>query len=244
MSIKIDLKIFLFLLLFLLTSQLEMYILLMLFACLHELAHLCTGMILGFKVQEFKITPVGLQVGFKIKCDEYNEKVLKGNMLGIKKAIIAIAGPVFNFLISAILVKLKNVEGINLQQQIYQNIIFANILIGLFNLIPIYPLDGGRIVSEILHIFIGLNKSYKYTHIISKITVIILTVISSIAILYLQNISIFIIVSYLWIIVIKESLIYKTKKQINEIEENLYKQKQYCEIDNLYLREKSITLKN
>ncbi len=40
MSIKIDLKIFLFVILFWLTSQIELYAVLMIFALIHELGHL------------------------------------------------------------------------------------------------------------------------------------------------------------------------------------------------------------
>lgn len=46
MSVKIDLKILLFILLFCVTSQIEIYLLLMLFAIIHELGHLCAGLML------------------------------------------------------------------------------------------------------------------------------------------------------------------------------------------------------
>ena len=202
--IKVDLKIFLFLLLFLITTQLEMYILLMIFAILHELGHLVAGLILKFKPQEISIIPVGLQIKFEVKCEEYNKKILKGTSIALKRGIIAIAGPLTNFIIVcviALLVKLEpslaNIEfyGIN-----YLTLIYANTLIGFFNLLPIYPLDGGRIVKEMLHIFLGLTKAYKYTRIISKVTLIVLTVIASILILYLHNIAIPIIVVYLWLL--------------------------------------------
>ncbi len=221
MSIKIDLKIFLFLFLFFLTSQIEIYILLMIFACIHEIAHLITGILLKFKPKELKITPIGLQIRFYIKCNDYNQKIGKGNYLGIKKMIIALMGPITNFVIALILIMLKSKGIITINPNLYQNCIYANILIGLFNLIPIYPLDGGRILNEILHLIFGLKKSYYYTHIISKITIIMLTMTASIAILYLQNIAILIIIIYLWILAIKESNIYHTKEKIEEISENI-----------------------
>ena len=92
--------------------------------------------------------------------------------------------------------------------------IYANFLIGIFNLIPIYPLDGGRILKEFLYIFKGLKKSYIYTYKISKITIIVLTAISSIAILYLRNFAVVIILIYLWALVFIERSRYKRKMMI------------------------------
>ena len=99
-------------------------------------------------------------------------------------------------------------------------IVYSNILIAIFNLIPIYPLDGGRIIKNILHIFYGLKKAYIYTNKISNIVVIILTAISSIAILYLKYISILIILAYLWWIVILENKKHKSKMRIYRLMEN------------------------
>lgn len=44
MNIKIDLKIFLFAILFYLTKQIEMYATIMVFAIVHELGHLICGL--------------------------------------------------------------------------------------------------------------------------------------------------------------------------------------------------------
>ena len=97
MSIKIDLKIFLILLLFLFTSQIEIYIILMFFALIHELGHCLAGMVLGLKPQTIRIMPFGVRIEFKIPCEEYNKKILKGNSLAIKKCIIACARSINQF---------------------------------------------------------------------------------------------------------------------------------------------------
>lgn len=217
MSIKLDLTILLFILLFCLTSQIEIYILLMLFAMIHEIGHLCIGIILGFKPREIKITPVGMKIQFKPKYEEYNKKTGKGNVLTIKRAIVAMAGPLTNFLIIFIMVIAMNFNSQLLISELSTRIIYSNFLIGIFNLIPIYPLDGGRIIKEILHIKFGLQKVHTYTYNISKITIILLTIISSIAILYIQNISIIIILAYLWGLMLVERKKYNAKERMNKI---------------------------
>lgn len=231
MSIKIDLMIIIFLLLFCITSQLEIYLILMLFACIHELGHLCMGLILGFKPQEIQLNPIGMRIEFKTQIEEYNQKIEKGNTLAVKRAIVAAAGPMTNFLVIVIMIIASTINEKLMLSEVCTTIVYANFLIGFFNLIPIYPLDGGRIIKEILHIKQGLKKSCHNTYKISKITIVILTAISSIAILYIQNISIIIILIYLWGLVILERKKYLQKKVIYSkvIEkEQQIKEQEFC----------------
>ena len=215
MSIKLDLKIFLFLFLFLLTSQLEMYLLLMLFAIIHELGHLAAGLILKFKPEEIKLTPVGLQIQFKVSDEEYKLNNVKSYT--IKKAIIALAGPLTNFIIATIMIAIAQIN-IDLQYTyMFSLIVYSNLLIAMFNLIPIYPMDGGRVVKEILSIILGKTKAYKITYMISKTVLILLTAAASIAILYIHNIAILIIIAYLWYLEIAEIRKYNRRKNIEKL---------------------------
>lgn len=93
-------------------------------------------------------------------------------------------------------------------------IIYSNILLFLFNLIPIYPLDGGRILKELIYIHSGLEKSYYITNEISNISVIILTIASSFFILIYKNVIIVFVIAYLWTLVIINN---KNIKKIKEI---------------------------
>ena len=216
MQIKINLRIFIFIIIFCLTRQIEIYGLLMLFAFFHELGHLFTGFILGFKPYSLGINPLGLSINFRIKAEDYNEKIKKGNILALKKLIIAFGGPAVNFLI-VILFLFCDIKIFNCPREF---VIYSNLLIGLFNLIPIYPLDGGRILKNALHIFLGLEDTYSYTNLISNISIIVLTILSSICILYLKNIAVLLIIGYLWYLVINENKIYNQRLRIYEIIKN------------------------
>lgn len=210
MQIKVDLKIFIAILIFLLTEQLNIYIVFMLFAIIHELGHVLTGIILGFKPKNIEVLPIGISACFYMQCDDYNKKINYANRFVLKKVIISCAGPITNFII-AIIFYFFDFSIFNISREF---IIYTNLIIGIFNLIPIYPLDGGRIIKNILHIKIGLKKSYKYTKIIANLTIIILTIFSSMAILYLKNISIVLILIYLWGIVIIQNKKYESKMNI------------------------------
>lgn len=214
MQIKINIKIFFFIIIFSITRQIEIYGILMLFAFFHELGHLFAGVCLGFKPHSLSINPLGLAINFKVGPEDYNKKIRNGNILALKKLIIASSGPAVNFLLVFIFSKHGDINFFNISQEF---LIYANLLIGLFNLIPIYPLDGGRIVRNLLHIVTGLENTYNYTNMISNISIIILTVFSSIIIVYLKNISIILIIGYLWHLVINENKLYAQKMRIYEL---------------------------
>lgn len=210
MKIRIDLKIFIFAILFYLTKQIEIYALLMIFALLHECGHLISGLILKFKPEKINIMPMGVSISFKIPIDDYNIKIKNANLLSIKKIIIALSGPIINIIIAIILIFFD----FNLDEIKRLNIIYANIIICIFNLLPIYPLDGGRILKQIIKIKYGVINSIKYTNKIQNIIMILVTIISSIAIYYFKNISILFIIIYLWILVINENRRYKIRSKI------------------------------
>jgi len=218
MQVKVNLKIFIFLFIFLLTRQIEIYAFLMLFAFLHELGHLLAGLMLNMKPRVLEIAPYGFSISFEDNYISCNKKIKNSSMVSIKKILIASAGPIVNLIMILIIYAYYFISKNNYIFGIQLNmIIYSNLLIFIFNLLPIYPLDGGRILKEIIHIFLGLRKSYSYMNLISNITLIILTIVSSIAVLIYKNIAIVIILAYLWIIVIKENIIYEKKKKILDI---------------------------
>lgn len=213
MRFKVDLKIFIFLILFFLTKQIYTYVTIMFFAIIHELGHLVTGLILGMKPEKIEIIPYGVSISFKLNMDDYNKKLNRGNILELKKIIVALAGPVTNLFIILITYIL------NIDMFSTSIIIYTNILLIIFNLLPIYPLDGGRILKSTLHIIFGKRKSERYINNISFISVIVLTLISSILIYSLKNIAIFLIILFLWCVFIKQDIVFKRRCKIYDLVE-------------------------
>jgi stage IV sporulation protein FB len=211
MVFRIDLKIFLFLVLYYLTNQVEIYGIIMIFAIIHELCHLLAGILLGMKVKKVEIMPVGLSIEFNLNTNDYNTKILKSNILDVKKMIIALAGPISNMLIIIVINILK------VNTEITEIITYSNLLIVLFNLLPIYPLDGGRILKALFSLLVGKRKANTYIYAISNISLFIITCLFSILVYYYKNIALVIILIYVWYITYQENKIYKIKKKLYKL---------------------------
>lgn len=211
MIFRIDLKIFLLLILFYFTNQIEIYTLIMIFAIIHELSHLFAGLVLKMKIKQITLMPVGLSIEFIIPYSDLNEKILKSNKLELKKMFIAIAGPLINIIIIFI------VFFLNIKLELKHLIIYSNLLIAVFNLLPLYPLDGGRILKSVICLIKGKRKAESLINRISNIMFFLIIFIFSILIYYLKNFAILFVMIYLLYIVTKENKIYRMKMQMYKI---------------------------
>lgn len=112
---------------------------------IHELGHTLTGLILKFKVKKIEIYPYG-------GCSKLEYDL---NELLSKELLVLIMGP-FVQLGFMYLVKI-------LELSVPDYFYTYNYLILAFNLLPIYPLDGGRLFQIIICFLFSYYNSLKYT---------------------------------------------------------------------------------
>lgn len=184
MKVEVDIKFILITILLCIFYNVRIYFLFFVFILLHEIAHLIVGIAFGLKIKMVNMNPFGIKIEFySLKDKKITSK---------QKVILNFAGPLFNFVL-AILFSVFQIE-----EKIKLDIIYTNIALGIFNLIPIMPLDGGKILKEYLSKKVGLKKSNIYSIKCSKIILVLFSLMYSILIFKVQNIFIFFVIIYLW----------------------------------------------
>ena len=107
-------------------------------AVLHESGHI-------FLMYMFSSPPEKLTLGFFGMRIEKRENALSY----LQEALVAFAGPCVNLLICLLSFIIYQF----CEEEIILRLAFINLLLGAFNLIPIEPLDGARIIKNTLSIF-------------------------------------------------------------------------------------------
>ena len=140
LKFKIHPLFFVFGLYFALTGKVFSFLIFTLVALEHELGHFFASQKLGYKLDTITLLPYGA--------------IIKGDLTGLKykdECSIAIAGPLINIYTALLFVALWWIFP---ALYTYTDIIvFASVSLAVINLLPCYPLDGGRFLYATLSIY-------------------------------------------------------------------------------------------
>lgn len=207
MKIEINLKIIIVLILSFLLKNLNTYVVFLFFIIIHEIAHLVFGIAIGGKPRIIKLEPFGMALDFyKYRSNNH-----------IFNILFYFIGPFVNILIALLFIK-YNIFNIDSRDKI----IYINVLIFVFNLLPVIPLDGGKIMIEILNLFFNESKSNKIVFVVGEMFLYLITFTYSLLIIKIKNIFVLFLIIYLWYLFFTEKkkviLYEKTKKVIDIID--------------------------
>ena len=91
----------------------------------HEIFHIIAALIFKARLYDFRPTPIGIKARLKQSPKSFK-----------KQAAIFIAGPLGNILLAMLFIG---------RSGFLHNLSEANLAIGIFNMLPVYPLDGSQI---------------------------------------------------------------------------------------------------
>ena len=115
---------------------------------LHELGHTFAAVLLKNSIHLLKISPFGLKVE------------IQGKSIKTQRLIIFLCGPLINILLFIISVIIARTFPYH--KSIFTLIAYLNICLAVFNLLPVMPMDGGKIAFELASARIGSYKAHKY----------------------------------------------------------------------------------
>ena len=125
-------------------------VLLFLSVLLHELAHSFVAMGEGLKVRDITLFFLGGMANLENEC-----QTSKGSLK------IAISGPIVSLLLAFLMILLSNNLSVSniIFSNLFKQVGSLNLLIGVFNLLPIIPLDGGVILKSLIWYFTGSKRA-------------------------------------------------------------------------------------
>jgi len=137
-------------------------------ASLHELSHIVCAIIFKIKLHKIYLLPFGLSA--QLDCTYVREPK--------KEAIIAAVGPLANLIIILLyfVITTYYCDKVTLSASKINLVYTVNIVMFLVNMLPILPLDGGRILKCYLTNKWGFIKAFNFVIIVTKIFSVFITI--------------------------------------------------------------------
>lgn len=150
---------------------------------IHEMGHAAAASHFGWRIKRILILPFG---GF-CEVDEHGNREMK------EELIVVLAGP-FQHLLIAILTPILVMSSI-ISVDIAKQVLQFNMMILLFNLLPIWPLDGGKFVQLFLSSRNPFIQSFRLS---LQSSLLVLFILHSIILIYSPlNINVWLVLFYL-----------------------------------------------
>ena len=229
---KIHPTFLIFLLLLLFSGYINYAIIFLIIITFHELGHILMTKVLGYKILKITLYPVGGIITTNININISSNKLF----------LISISGILMQILL--LLIVPDNINN-------YEVFFKLNKVLIIYNLLPIYPLDGYKIYLSIFERFISYSICIKLFSFLSFIGIFMLFYYtkSIITFVYLYYLNIFYLLNYKYYMhkFLLERYLYNFKyckiKYISSIN-NLFKTRyNYIKYGNIYIEEKEVLSK-
>lgn len=117
---------------------------------IHELGHYYVAKYCGYKLSKFSLSPYGVSLSYYGQTLEQKDEIY-----------IALAGPVVNLVVALITVAFWWM--FPTFYLVSYNFVEVNLIIALTNLLPAFPLDGGRVFVSLFSNIVERRKALKIT---------------------------------------------------------------------------------
>ena len=117
---------------------------------IHELGHYYVAKYCGYKLSKFSLSPYGVSLSYYGQTLEQKDEIY-----------IALAGPVVNLVVALITVAFWWI--FPTFYLVSYNFVEVNLIIALTNLLPAFPLDGGRVFVSLFSNIVERRKALKIT---------------------------------------------------------------------------------
>jgi len=183
------------------------------FGCvfLHEMGHAMAAKWFGIKTVDITLLPIGGLARM--------EEIPRSPVVEL---VIALAGPMVNVIIAMVLILGLSIHasfdqiseaGLGSMGQ-FEQLLVANIVLAAFNMLPSFPMDGGRVLRSLLAMFMPYSTATRYAARTGQV----MAVIMLCAALFFWNISLLIIAIMVFLVctgeLLKENLVRATEQLV------------------------------